>query len=94
MKSKTVSCCLVVALLSNLCLCRFISIVGGLLWIARCTRLDILFAVHAVTRKTHAPNEKDLAMAKQIMRYLRGTSGLKLHQVKYNSSDSSIVLSG
>jgi hypothetical protein len=70
------------------------SIVGSLLWIARCTRPDILFAVHAVTRKTHAPTEKDLAMAKQIMRYLRGASGLKLHQDKYKSSDSSIFLSG
>jgi hypothetical protein len=64
------------------------------LWIARCTRPDILFAVHAVTRKTHAPTEKDLAMAKQIMRYLRGTSGLKLYQDKYKSSNSSIFLSG
>jgi hypothetical protein len=68
--------------------------VGSLLWIARCTRPDIIFAVHAVTRKTHAPTEKDLAMVKQIMRYLRGTSGLKLHQDKYKASDSSIVLSG
>ncbi|POM79276.1 Retrotransposon Tca5 Polyprotein [Phytophthora palmivora] len=30
------------------------SLVGGLLWIARCTRPDIAFAVHRVTRHSHA----------------------------------------
>jgi hypothetical protein len=53
-----------------------------------------MFAVHAVTRKTHAPSEKDLKIAKQIMRYLRGTSGLKLHMEKFKSEDQVFVLSG
>jgi hypothetical protein len=64
------------------------------MWIARCTRPDVMFAVHAVTRKTHAPSEKDLKIAKQIMRYLRGTRGLKLHMEKFKSGDQAIVLSG
>jgi hypothetical protein len=71
------------------------SIVGSLLWIARCTRPDIMFAVHAVTRKTHAPSEKDLKIAKQIMRYLKGTKDLKLHMESYKcEGQNQITLSG
>ena len=33
----------------------FQSLVGSLLWVARCTRPDIAFAVLKVTRQTHAP---------------------------------------
>jgi hypothetical protein len=33
----------------------FQSLVGSLLWIARCTRPDIAFAVHRATRRAHAP---------------------------------------
>uniref|UniRef100_A0AAV1USB9 Reverse transcriptase Ty1/copia-type domain-containing protein n=1 Tax=Peronospora matthiolae TaxID=2874970 RepID=A0AAV1USB9_9STRA len=34
---------------------QFQSLVGSLLWVARCTRPDIAFAVHKVTRRAHAP---------------------------------------
>ena len=33
----------------------FQSLVGSLLWVARCSRPDIAFAVHKATRQTHAP---------------------------------------
>ena len=33
----------------------FQSLIGSLLWIARCSRPDILFAVHRATRRIHAP---------------------------------------
>lgn len=33
----------------------FQSLVGSLLWISRCTRPDISFAVHKATRRTHQP---------------------------------------
>ncbi|KAG6603126.1 Integrase catalytic core protein [Phytophthora cinnamomi] len=33
----------------------FQSLVGSLLWVARCTRPDIAYAVHRVTRRTHEP---------------------------------------
>ncbi|OWZ16562.1 Pol Polyprotein [Phytophthora megakarya] len=51
----------------------FPSLVGSLLWIARCTRPDIAYAVHQVTRRTHAPHMSDWRMAKKIDRYLKGT---------------------
>jgi hypothetical protein len=33
---------------------RFQTLAGSLLWISRCTRPDIGFAVHHMTRRTHA----------------------------------------
>ncbi|OWZ14944.1 hypothetical protein PHMEG_00011504 [Phytophthora megakarya] len=55
----------------------FQSLVGSLLWIARCTRPDIAFAAHRVTRRTHAPRVNDWRLAKKIARYLKGTIATK-----------------
>ena len=38
---------------------RFRSLAGALLWVARCTRPDIAYAVHKMTRRTHAPRVQD-----------------------------------
>ena len=70
------------------------SIVGSLLWIARCTRPDILFAVQVATRKNHAPSEGDLKIVKQILRYLRGTSTLKMHLNGFKTRGEQVVVSG
>ncbi|OWZ15199.1 putative mitochondrial protein [Phytophthora megakarya] len=56
----------------------FKSLVGSLLWIARCTRPDIAFAVQKATRRTHAPAVADWKLAKRVLRYLAGTKSLKL----------------
>ena len=45
----------------------FQSLVGSLLWIPRCTRPDICFAVHKATRLTHKPTLKAWKTAKSIM---------------------------
>jgi hypothetical protein len=58
---------------------KFRSLAGALLWITRCTRPDIGFAVHRLTRKTHAPRVQDWKLAKRVLRYLNGTSDLKLY---------------
>lgn len=57
---------------------EFQSLVGSLLWIARCTRRKISIAVHRATRRTHAPALHDWALAKRIARLLSGTRELKL----------------
>ena len=57
----------------------FQSLVGSLLWIARCKRPDICFAVHKATRQTHKPTPKDWKKAKRILTYLKMSKGLKLH---------------
>ena len=69
----------------------FQSLAGCLLWCGRCTRPDIMFAVHCVTRKTHAPTDGDMKMAKKILRYLKGTQDLKL-EFKGKAGDSSQVV--
>jgi hypothetical protein len=56
----------------------FRTLAGGLLWLACCTRPDIAFAVHQLTRRTHAPRLVDQLLAKRILRYLAGTSTTKL----------------
>nr|CCA18027.1 PREDICTED: hypothetical protein [Albugo laibachii Nc14] len=54
------------------------SVVGSLLWVARCTRPDISFAVHRSTRYTHQPTMRDWKLAKRIARYLKFTKEVKL----------------
>ncbi|CAI5720386.1 unnamed protein product [Peronospora destructor] len=57
---------------------KFQSIVGSLLWLARCTRPDIAYAVHRATRRNHAPTTNDWQLSKRIARYLKGTMNVKL----------------
>ena len=52
-------------------LSSFQSLVGSLLWIARCTRPNICFAVHRATRQTHKPTTEDWKTTKRIARYLK-----------------------
>ena len=54
------------------------SLVGSLLWVARCTRPDVTFAVHKAMRQTHQPRVHDWKLAKRIARYLKGTQRLKM----------------
>lgn len=44
----------------------FQSLVGSLLWVARCSTPDIAFAVHKATRQTHAPRVLDCKLAKRV----------------------------
>ena len=60
---------------------QFQSLVGSLLWVARCTRPDIAFAVHKVTRRAHAPRLTDWKLAKRIARYLKGTAALRVTMI-------------
>ena len=39
-------------------------LMGSLLWVARCKKPDIAFAVHKATRQTHAPSLHDWMLAK------------------------------
>ena len=58
---------------------RFRSVAGALLWIARCTRPDIGYAMHRMTRRTHAPRVQDWKLGQRILRHLNGTAEYKLH---------------
>jgi hypothetical protein len=65
----------------------FRTLAGALLWIARCTRPDIGFAVHHMTRKTHAPRVCDFKPGKRILHYLSGTSDYKLEVKRIDDSE-------
>ncbi|KAE9159173.1 hypothetical protein PF004_g31638 [Phytophthora fragariae] len=57
---------------------RFQSSVGSLMWVSRCTRPDIAFAVHKASRRTHDTTVDDWKLAKRVLRYLGGTKELRL----------------
>ncbi|GMF42843.1 unnamed protein product [Phytophthora fragariaefolia] len=56
----------------------FQSLVGSLLWVARCTRPDIAYVVHKASRRTHRPTMFDWKLGKRISRYLAGTKSLSM----------------
>ena len=56
----------------------FQSLVGSLLWVARCSRPDIAFAVQKATRQTHAPRMLDWKLFMRVVRHLKSTATLKL----------------
>jgi len=51
----------------------YASAVGSLMYLMKCTRPDICFAVGLVSRYQSNPGEKHWKVVKRIMRYLRGT---------------------
>ena len=67
------------------------TLAGALLWIARCTRPDISFAVHQMTRRTHAPRISDFKLGKRILRYLAGTSDHRLNMVKMGIDTTAFI---
>ncbi len=54
------------------------SAVGALLWVARCSRPDILYAVGQVSQHLQNPNMTHVRAVKHILRYLKGTRDLGL----------------
>jgi hypothetical protein len=68
----------------------FQSITGSLLWLARCTRPDVLFAVHKMTRKTHAPTKSHRKLVVKTLRYLKQTIDLKLFLNPSKHTDAKI----
>ena len=54
------------------------SLVGSLLWIMRCSRPDIAFAVQVLTQQMKGPRVCDWELARKVVQYLHGTKELKL----------------
>ena len=70
----------------------FQSPVGSLLWIARCSRPDISFAVHKAMRRTHQPTLSDWKLTKRVARYLKETKNLKLKMIVSRNKGNKINL--
>jgi len=57
---------------------RYAELVGSLLFLANQTRPDIAFAVGRLARRMAIPTEGDMAAAKAVVRYLKGTKDMGL----------------
>lgn len=55
---------------------NFQSLVRSMLWIARCTRPDISFAVHKAARRTYRPTLNEWKPAEKAGRYLKSTKSM------------------
>ena len=67
---------------------KYQSLVGALLWVCRCTRPDIAFAVSYLGRSSHAPTIVHWGVALQTLRYLHSTINLAL---QYTSGPSTLT---
>ena len=56
----------------------YASIIGELLWICRCCRPDIMFAVAILSRFTSCYSRRHFNALKHVLRYLRGTTSMGL----------------
>ncbi len=57
---------------------KYQELIGALLFISRCTRPDIAFAVNKLSRYFQCYEEKHMKAAKDVLRYLDSTSNLGL----------------
>jgi transposase InsO family protein len=67
------------------------STVGGLLFIANITRIDITFAVNYLSRYCCNPGLKHVVAVKTVLRYLAGTAGLSLKYTAHKNENSRII---
>ena len=67
----------------------YLSTIGGLMYLANCTRPDIAFAVNLLARYSSEPIKRHWKGINNIFRYLRGTSDMGLF---YSKCSKSLVL--
>ena len=63
------------------------SLVGSLLFIGQQTRPDIIHIVNQLSRYLDKPDETHWKAAKHVLRYLKGTTDLRLTILKNSNSD-------
>jgi hypothetical protein len=68
------------------------SLIGSLLYIARVTRPDVMYAVSFMSRFASNPGKKHWEVLRGILKYLVGTSGMGLRYKKGGSSETQIDL--
>ena len=60
----------------------YLSVIGALMYLANCTRLDIVFFVNLLAKYSSAPTQRHWNGIKHILRYLQGTTDLGLFYSK------------
>ncbi|XP_068142548.1 uncharacterized protein [Drosophila tropicalis] len=61
---------------------RYQSLIGSLLYLALTTRPDIIHSVAKLAQRNSDPHKEHEVAAKRVLRYLRGTSDVRLHYSK------------
>lgn len=69
----------------------FMSVIGALLYLTRCTRPDIAYAVGYLSRFTSKPRKVHYKALKMILRYLKGTKSYGLRYTKSGKTDNGRV---
>jgi hypothetical protein len=67
------------------------SLLGKLLWIARCTRPDIYYAVSYLSRFTCSHTDEHFSHLKRILRYLKSTLHYKLRYTRQYITEGDII---
>ena len=62
---------------------EYASILGSLMYVMNCTRLDIACTVSKLSRFTVSPNENHWKAMKRLLGYLRHTQDYALHYIEY-----------
>jgi hypothetical protein len=68
---------------------RYQSLIGKLLYLIQCSRLDIAFVVTQLSRYTRDPSDYHMKAALHVLRYLRSTSQLGL--IYYTAKNPDII---
>lgn len=72
-------------------LARYISIIGVLLYLTRCTRPDIAYAVGYLSRHTNKPRKIHWKALMCVLKYLKGTKSFGLRYTKKGKTDNGRV---
>jgi hypothetical protein len=64
----------------------YLSAIGTLMYLANCTRPDIAFSVNLLSRYNSAPTRRHWNGVKHVLRYLRGTTDMRLFYSKGSNS--------
>jgi hypothetical protein len=67
----------------------YLRAIGALMYLANCTRPDIAFSLNLLSRYSSAPTRRHWNGVKHVLRYLRGTTDMRLFYSK--SSNSQLV---
>jgi hypothetical protein len=70
---------------------RYREIVGSLMYLVACTRVDLAVAVNQLSRCMVAPTKSHMTAAKHVLRYLKGTAGLGLRYERGADDKSNII---
>ena len=69
----------------------YLNLLGSLMWIARCTRPDVQFAVNFLAQFSHCYTIEHYTALKQVAKYLNTTKDLKFYLYKSNVTFDNVV---